>query len=216
MVVNAGKYNHCKDAKSYLSLEPSYKDACVESGKNDAYLNVWMMVVLASVIGRLVRSMYPPCNGTEGSNSFIYRNLNATFQTDKGSEAAQPIYIMWTSTIECPKGLWSPNHFVSCLAPTDVPGIPCKEDILLPKQTEETNFSTSSQSYNQNFPDLSSSLEFSNSPKRRKLSRSVSKNIRQKQSVNNNLCEVEAKQLVMTSTALRSILQTTTKMNDQA
>ena len=155
MVVNADKYKHCKDAKTYLSLEPSYKDACVECGKN-----VWMMVVLASVIGRPIRSVYPPCNGTEGSIVFIYRSLNATFQTDKGSQAAQPIYIMWTSTIEFPKGLWSPNNFVPCLALTDVPGIPCKEDNSAPKQTEETNFSTSSQSYNQNFPDLSSSLEF--------------------------------------------------------
>ena len=51
MVVNADKYKHCKDAKTYLSLEPSYKDACVECGKNGAYSNVWMMVVLASVIG---------------------------------------------------------------------------------------------------------------------------------------------------------------------
>ena len=103
------------------------------------------------------------------------------------------MYIIWTSTIECPKGIWSPNHFAPLLALTDVPRIPCKEDISVPQQTEETNFSISSQSYNQNFPDQSSSLEFSNSPKRRKLSRPASKHIRQKQSVNNNLCEDEAK-----------------------
>ena len=175
MVVNADKYNDCKNVKTYLSLEWSYKDAGVKCGKNGAHSNVWMMLVLASVISRHVHSMYPPCNGTEDSNNFIYRSLNATFQTDKVKLLNPYIYIMWTSTIECPKGLWSLNHFVPCLALTDIPWNPCKEDISVPQQTEETNFSTSSQSYNQDFPDQSSSLEFSKSPKGRKLSRSVSK-----------------------------------------
>ena len=36
---------------------------------------------------------------------------------------------MWTSTIE--HRTMSPNHIVPLLALADVPGIPCKEDILV-------------------------------------------------------------------------------------
>ena len=164
MVMNADNYKHCSDAKTYLTLAPSYKEACVDCGRNGAFSSVWTIVALSTVIGRPIHSVYPPCNGTEGSNGFIYRSLNATFPND-GSSKVQPIYIMWTSTVHHHKGLWSPNHFVPLIALTDVPGIPT--ELSDPPQT---NFSASSPTYQQDFPDLSSSLDLENSSKSQKLS----------------------------------------------
>lgn len=160
MVMNAEKYKSSPSAKTYLTLAPNYKDACVECGRNGAYSSVWTIVALTSVIGRPIHSVYPPCNGTDGSNGFIVRSLNTTFLPDTNCKF-EPIYIMWTSTTPKPrKGLWSPNHFVPLLALTDCPGI---------ASVPQTDFSSQSPNYRQEFPDLASSMVTSRTLNRQKI-----------------------------------------------
>ena len=164
MVINAEKYRCSSNVKTYLCLSPDYKEACTDCGKNGGFSSVWTMLALTTVIGRPIRSVYPPCNGP---NDFPYRTLNTTFLPDK-CVRGKPIYIMWTSTQVSSKRTWTPNHFVPLV---DFPVEDKAPEMMIPTK----NCSASSPTYEQDFPDLSSSLEFTQNAKRQKLSKSPSK-----------------------------------------
>ena len=110
--------------------------------------------------------VYPSCNGTDGCNGFNVKSLNTTFLPDRHRKS-EPIYIMWTSIMLKPrKGLWSPNHFVPLLALTDVPGI---------ASVPQTDFSYQSPTYQQEFPDLTSSMKAKKTQKRQKMPQLIKK-----------------------------------------
>ena len=78
-----------------------------------AYMGIWQMYALSSVLHTPVQSVYPTYGGSMAVRSHIHRVLLPTTVTSNGAIPS----IMWTSTsgTTCQPAAWIPNHFALCL-----------------------------------------------------------------------------------------------------
>lgn len=70
-------------------------EACLDCATPSAWSTAWSMLALSTVIGRSLRSVFPPCNGTK---DITYQALNFITYPRGGDEERfyEEVCIMWT------------------------------------------------------------------------------------------------------------------------
>lgn len=122
LLVNAERYERRHRDDGFELCASGVPDCCLELARVGAFCSVWAMPALASVIGRPLRSCYPPINGPDDELSrvlnVLFRPLHQPYlDDDQSDEEEEPIMIMWTSALldefgERGQGIWTPDHFV--------------------------------------------------------------------------------------------------------
>lgn len=102
-------------------------DMEIKSALTDsAYLGMFHLAAIASVLSRSVTSVYPQYGGFT-----VRKEYNRTIEPRKCNEILPPVFIMWTNTSgkKIPKNYWSPNHFVPLLPLHEEVNV---EEVILP------------------------------------------------------------------------------------
>ena len=164
----------------YRALEPVSPDFdtdCLKCAQKGQYASMWNILALANLLKVKVTVVYPTVNGSE---TYIFKNLNQKIKPPFVDPEKPTITIMWTSTRPPPKnGLarqtgtgWKPDHFVP-LVRTNRP----VETAELPEITcdfkDISNTTANPLTIKDNYQQNSVSLARSAKPRRRKITNSV-------------------------------------------
>ena len=79
-----------------------------------AYMSIWNVIALSTVVGNPIRSVYPHVNGPNDKTPSI---LNKVFSTDENKHRNN-ICVMWSRLGPFRGTTWTPNHFVPVLQQT--------------------------------------------------------------------------------------------------
>ena len=98
-------------AKTVLRLD------CLDTAKNGTFSNILHVHAIASVLKRLVTSIYPEKNVC--IRPLLHRVIPPRVVDHTLHLAGIPLLILWTSTnVPLHSPVWSPNHFVPCFSST--------------------------------------------------------------------------------------------------
>ena len=115
MSLNPKQYTDREDFHELLSCSPSYEESLMAAATDGAYMSVWNMIALSTVVGNPVQSIYPAMNGEKDK---IPLYLNKVFSTEE-NQHRETISIMWSRLGPSRRPTWTPNHFVPVLKKTD-------------------------------------------------------------------------------------------------
>ena len=63
MALNTDKYKKRGDYNDLMACSPSYEESLLAACTDGAYMSVWNMIVLSTVVGKPLQSVYPALNG---------------------------------------------------------------------------------------------------------------------------------------------------------
>ena len=91
-------------------ISGSFNEAIRDCAKNCTFSTAYAIHAASSVIGRPIRSFYPPINGLFDKSIGI---LNRDFNPRTSKSLKNPICLLWSNTQPFSGiGTWTPNHFV--------------------------------------------------------------------------------------------------------
>ena len=96
------------------SIQNLYRREVLTLIKDGTYMGAWQMASLATILGRVVNSVYP-----NYAAETVRKDLHRIFRPlgPQAIDACEPIHILWTNTqgVELKPRDWRPNHFVLLL-----------------------------------------------------------------------------------------------------
>ena len=111
MALNTDKYKKRGDYNDLMACSPSYEESLLAACTDGAYMSVWNMIVLSTVVGKPIQSVYPALNGDK-DKTLGY--LNKLFKTNE-NQNRETITVLWSRLGPCRRPSWTPNHFVPIL-----------------------------------------------------------------------------------------------------
>ena len=94
---NQDQYKNREDFNDLMSCSPSYEESLTVACTDRAYMSIWNVTALSSVVGNPVHSVYPPMSGEKDKRPPI---LNKVFSTDENKHK-NSIFIMWSRLSSC-------------------------------------------------------------------------------------------------------------------
>ena len=125
MSQNPERYRKRTDYNDLLSCSPTYEESTLAACTDGAYMSVWNMMALSTVVGNPIQSFYPALNGEKDKTPGF---LNKRFQTEENRNR-DTIKLLWSRLGPYKRPTWTPNHFVPILSRNS-----------LPQAATETNF----------------------------------------------------------------------------
>ena len=95
MSLNPKQYTLREDFHELLSCSTSYEESLMAAATDGAYMSVWNMIALSTVVGNPVQSVYPAMNGEKDK---IPLYLNKVFSTEE-NQHRETISIMWSRLV---------------------------------------------------------------------------------------------------------------------
>ena len=102
------------------SAQSVLREEIMEMRKASAYMGIWQLHALASIVGVPLYSLYP-----DFAEFLVREHLHRRVYPRQGSAEDVPMAgILWTHSLgKFDSKKWSPNHFVVCVTPMEDMGI---------------------------------------------------------------------------------------------
>ncbi|XP_071958450.1 uncharacterized protein [Antedon mediterranea] len=111
MVSHRKFYQSVHVRSGILLVSPDLEEACLDCAQNGCYSSAWTIHAASSVLGRPIRSIYPPVNGLHDR---CYEIMDRTFSPRILIDSSD-VTIMWSGENPSGRKAWIPNHFVPLL-----------------------------------------------------------------------------------------------------
>ena len=97
MSQNPERYRKRTDYNDLLSCSPTYEESTLAACTDGAYMSVWNMMALSTVVGNPIQSIYPALNGEKDKTPGF---LSKRFQTEENRNRYYQASVEHTRTVQ--------------------------------------------------------------------------------------------------------------------